>query len=79
MRTEGVAVILGEHGGCTREDDPEMIGEMIGGMIGETIGEVIGEMIPKAVPKVGGDQFLMVPGICEVENASQARRWSRRC
>jgi hypothetical protein len=53
MQTEGVAVILGEHGGCTREDDPEVIGEMIG--------EVIGEMIPKAVPKVGGDQFLIVP------------------
>jgi hypothetical protein len=48
MQTEGVAVILGEHGGCTREDDPEVIGEMLGGMIGE--------MIPKGVPKVGGDQ-----------------------
>jgi hypothetical protein len=53
MQTEGVEVILGEHGGCTREDDPEVLGEMIG--------EVIGEMIPKVVPKVGGDQFLMVP------------------
>ena len=65
MQTEGVAVILGEHGGCAREDDPEVIGEMIGEVIGEvigeTIGEVIGEMIPNAVPKVGGDQFLMVP------------------
>jgi hypothetical protein len=37
MQTEDAAVILGEHGGCTREDDPEMIGE------------VIGEMIPKAI------------------------------
>jgi len=45
MQTEGVAVILGEHGGCTREDDPEVIGEMIG----EMIGGMIGEMIPKAI------------------------------
>jgi hypothetical protein len=42
MQTEDAAVILGEHGGCTREDDPEVIAEVFANVIAKVIAKVIG-------------------------------------
>jgi hypothetical protein len=81
---EGVAVIVGEYGGCIREDDPEVIEETVGEMIeevieemieemiGETIEETIEEIIEEAVAKVVGEQFSTAAGYAKREKGPSA-------